>query len=60
MKFWPWTTKVIERGREEWIQRNTLYGYVVGEPQKYIREVVVYETTNHITGSVTIRKKYLN
>lgn len=60
MKLWPWTRKVIERGKEMWKQRTMIYGYQVGDPREYARDFVVYEVTNHWTGSVTIEKVYLS
>ena len=56
---WPWSKKVIERGNEAWNRYSLLYEVRTFE-YEFNRDFVVYEVTNHWTGSVTIEKEYLN
>lgn len=60
LRLWPWSRKIIERGLENRIFYPGLQCGGFGTPIKYARNFVIYEVTNHWTGSVTIEKEFID
>lgn len=63
LRIWPWSKKVIERGREPKFPKCNPGHYVTftsTDPNLYTRQFVIYEVTNHWTGSVTIEKEFID
>ena len=58
-RLWPWTQKVLEQGSEQWNKTWTSTGMRIPNSE-FERDFIVYEVTNRWTGSVTIKKVYLN
>lgn len=55
--FWPWSKEVAERGTETWCK--TFGGHSMPGTD-FARNWVLYRVTNRYTGSVTLRKVYLD
>ncbi len=58
--YWPWTKEIAKETTEEWETQHHVHGIPIGEPTGYVRHTVTYRITNRYTGSVTLRKDYLD
>ena len=58
-KLWPWKREDIEQNSETWVNRQTRLGVEISK-YDYGRNFVKYKITNRYTGSVTIKKVYID
>lgn len=59
MKIWPWTKTVKDKGERVFTVQYFLGGEKLGGPVTEVRRWVLYEITNHWTGSVTLKEEEL-
>ncbi len=59
--YWPWSKEVVERGSDRWSSVTTCNDMPIESTRRqYDRVYVVYRIINRYTGSVTLRKDYLD